>query len=221
MRDEAAIALVLVLVVASAGAGYFVGNSSVRTTTITNLSATTLVTPTTYTITRASTETITSPSALDVYVNANLTSEGWSASVWEESTVPATVNVSVASAFSPLLGNQSAFGYPFVLGGTPCGGGWPIGIGVLEGHETLANLTQGRLAMTWPYSCTTTPGPDFTYFVFSTDNTTVVAGILPSGTETVNLVDTRTTAGLAPGAYTLVGGDKWGHIALTYFTVDG
>ena len=57
MRDEAVIALVLVLVIASAGAGYFVGASNSQTSTLVSTDTTTFAT--TYTVTSSIVSTMT------------------------------------------------------------------------------------------------------------------------------------------------------------------
>ena len=111
-----------------------------------------------------------------------------------------------------------------------CAGGWPIGVGLMSGHEVMNNLSQGRYSTPWAYSCTSASA-NFLYFVFSPGNSTAIAGEASSErgypqssvSKIVDIVQTVTLVpsqySLAPGKYTIVAGDEWGGVALIYFTV--
>jgi len=158
-----------------------------------------------------------SPSALEVYVNTNTTGMGpvqqTLASVWENNTLPLINNVSALSDYA--IPNLSF---------SPCAGGFPLEMGLLQGHYGMGNFSEGQFVSPIVFSCTTDYA-DYQYFVFSPLNGTAVAhGVQtqPSGPFSERLADVSfnyTYTGLGPGEYTVVGGDEWGHVAFAYFSV--
>ena len=216
LKKELLAAVLVGLLLCGLCAGYLLGVSNRQTETTTATTTSTGFLPTT--VTQVSTGF---PSSLQVYVSANFSiiegSQALVAGVWEESTLPANTNVTVASDWSPLLGNLTVAGtHPLGLA-VPCAQGWPTGIGLMQGHKAIDNLSQGKFITPWVYSCTTALVV-FTYFIFSPNNSTVVAGV-NKGTETVNISQIVTSNGLESGTYTVIGGDEWGHIAFAYFSV--
>lgn len=213
MRDEIVIFLLVVLLVVSTTAGYSIGTNNAKTTTVTN------------TVTNG-------PSSLKVHVTANLAGTGANqtivANVWEENTLPAKNNVTAADAWSPLLGNLSASG-PYLP--YSCDSSWPIGVGLMEGHQAISNISLGKYISPSKATYCMAYTNWYTYFVFSPNNSTAIGGhYLYYGNTLLNYSSTDlnvtwkvpwqvTVYGLSPGVYTVVGADEWGHIALAYVTI--
>jgi len=95
------------------------------------------------------------PSALQVRVTVNSTGQQATVVVWENNTAPTWNSVGAPSDFA--IANLS-YNY--------CVGGWPLGMGLLQGHYTTANLSEGRFIFPLIFSCTTT-SVDIQDFVFS------------------------------------------------------
>ena len=230
MRTEAVAVAVVLLVVIGFGAGYFTGRNSSQTAPSQIPSAQSSVSTTTV----SDSQTMTSGPGLAVYVRTNATTvqgnQGLEVNVSELSSFPAAVNLSAADAWSPLLGEQTLVAAHPVGLAVPCAGGWPIGVGLMSGHELMNNLSQGRYITPWAYSCTTVSA-NFLYFVFSPGNSTAIAGeansegsypqsSVPTAVDIVQPVTLNPSQhSLAPGEYTIVAGDEWGNVALTYFAV--
>ena len=179
-------------------------------------------------------QTMTSGPGVGVYVRTNATTvqdnQELEVNVSELSSFPAAVNLSAADGWSPLLGEQTLAGaHPIGLA-VLCAGGWPIGVGLMSGHELMNNLSQGRYITPWAYSCSSSSA-NFLYFVFSPGNSTAIAGEAyseggypqPSVSTIVDIVQTVTLVpsqhSLTPGEYTIVAGDEWGNVVLAYFAV--
>jgi len=149
-------------------------------------------------------------------INVSSGSPTWSALLtgWVNSTSPSINNVTAADSWA------------FPLGGLftkPCTPGWPIGIGVMEGHYTQDNYTLGvLLPLNLSRSqCTgTSNSPNSFTFEPQTSRALVVLGGTPSfWTIQAALNFTGTTPGylLPPGVYTAVLADEWGDILAANF----
>jgi hypothetical protein len=113
------------------------------------------------------------------------------------------------------------------LSSTPCGGLFPFGIAVFEGHDTQANLSSVKAVEVFDvfsvYFCPASAGPH--PFTFQPQQTvtrqTSFDGYWTSG-ETPHPgggVSEGVLHPFEPGAYTFLVGDEWGHTQLLYFQV--
>ena len=212
MRDEAVIALLIVLVVASAGAGYYIGTSSGRTTTST----------TTSTVTSWSTSTIpslemiasVSPSLITVGQNVSINFGAYNAL-----SVPLTINVTAYT--NRYLG--------------PCYDESPTTYYIYSGHLTLSNLTFSTPLSLYNGSIVVMCFAGFnTILTFQphSDKATYHAFFF-NFTGTISLSFTVNYSGFwvrGPGSgysfntfslgqYTVLVNDTWGQRELEYFTV--
>ncbi|MBI3841126.1 MAG: hypothetical protein HY297_04125 [Thaumarchaeota archaeon] len=104
-----------------------------------------------------------------------------------------------------------------------CTPGWPLGFGIMQGHYTSENYTEGRLfdvprpAFACPYS----PLPD--YFLLAPHASRALAstnGTAESWDLRVELIVSCCNLGpLSAGVYTVVAADEWGDVVLTNFQV--
>jgi len=110
----------------------------------------------------------------------------------------------------------------------PCGEGWPIGIGVMQGYYDEYNYTSGTLL---PPSQPDTTCPasfaDSAYFLVQPLGSEAIAGIDRSLVH-CNLLTTLVlgNSSLASrpqvgGTYTVIGADEWGDIAILYVVAPG
>jgi hypothetical protein len=103
-----------------------------------------------------------------------------------------------------------------------CSSGWPIGIGVMQGHYTQDNYTLGSLKHLRAESlCRRQPSPN--YFVTEDHSSTVLVNIIGSPTEW-NLVSSFAFSSalvgpMSPGVYTAVLADEWGDVLTAIFQV--
>ncbi len=143
---------------------------------------------------------------------------------WLNNSSNAPLNVSAANSWAYSPGGLSS---------NPCAAGWPIGIGVLKGHYTGDNYTQGApLQLTQP-ACSgnrsiTPPG----YFLFYPLSSRVLVsindapafwvlqGALSFG-EGALIPNTLTgvSGRLPAGVYTAVLADEWGDVVTASFLV--
>ena len=149
-------------------------------------------------------------------VNYSPGSPTWSTMLrgWVNSTSPSINNVTAADS------------WPFPLNHLftrPCTPGWPIGIGVMQGHYTEDNYTLGTLL---PLDnsrpqCTATSNPPNSFaFEPQTSKALVVLGGTPSfwTIQTVlNFTGTAPGYLLPPGVYTAVLADEWGDVLTANF----
>ena len=114
------------------------------------------------------------------------------------------------------------------LTGGPCGETYPMGVALYQGRYTLQNLSSKSYLPVvdefTPWFCTEISGVPFKLAPFSMETRTMdLAGYWTAG-ETQHPgggVSIGVLHPFAPGEYTLVAGDAWGHIALAYFSVVG
>jgi len=122
----------------------------------------------------------------------------------------------------------SSNSWPFPQSGLwsrPCTPGWPIGIGVMEGHYTQDNYTLGTLLPLnlSSSSCGGAPYSPTSYsFLPHSSRALVVLGGTPYFWTIQSSLDfTGTTPGyqLPPGTYTAVLADEWGDVLTANFRV--
>lgn len=172
-----------------------------------------------------------SPAGFTMYLTINTTSIPPGGSVlvegWVNSSSPTVENLTSASewAFQQNL-----------LWGTVCTAGWPIGIGVMEGHYTQDNYTLGTLInMSQPQpTCPVSAPPQFILLYPSPHSSEALASV--NGNPVRWLLQTELTfsggslgaasqAGspgpneLPPGVYTVVLADEWGDVLTNDFLV--
>jgi hypothetical protein len=133
---------------------------------------------------------------------------------WVNSTSPSIDNVTAA--------NQWAFPQS-LLWTRPCTAGWPIGVGVMQGHYTQDNYTLGTLLPlgSGASACPKlSPSPTSFSFEPQTSKALVVLGGTPVfWVIQTSLNYTGTTPGyqLPPGVYTAVLADEWGDVLTANF----
>jgi hypothetical protein len=113
------------------------------------------------------------------------------------------------------------------LTGVPCGETYPMGVALYQGRYTLQNLSAKSYLpvvdeFTYWFCGPTFVGAPFKLAPFWTDTQTMgLAGYWTAG-ET-RYPDGGVSMGVlhpfAPGEYTLVTGDAWGHVQVLYFRV--
>ena len=149
-------------------------------------------------------------------VNYSSGSQTWSVLLdgWVNSTSSSINNVTAADAWAYPLNDL------FTM---PCTPGWPIAIGVMEGHYTQDNYTLGTLLpLNLSQSTCTGTSRSPTSYAFEpyTSKALVVLGSTPSfWTIQTSLPFTGTTPGylLPPGVYTAVLADEWGDVLTANF----
>jgi len=110
------------------------------------------------------------------------------------------------------------------LWGPQCSPTWPVGLGVMQGHYTQDNYTQGVLlqAPTISYGC---PNPEFapsslTFEPFSSKVIFVVGGTPGTWNLLTELTVSPGTFGpMSPGVYTAVFADEFGDVLTAIFEV--
>ena len=149
-------------------------------------------------------------------VNYSSGSPTWSAllSGWVNSTSPSIESITAADSWAFPLND---------LFTRLCTPGWPIGIGVMEGHYTQDNYTLGTLIplnSSQPQCSGVSYSPTSFAFEPQTSRALVVLGGKPSfWTIQTVLRFTGTTPGylLPPGVYTAVLADEWGDVLTADF----
>jgi len=133
---------------------------------------------------------------------------------WVNSTSPSINNVTAADSWAYSL---------IDLYTARCTPGWPIGIGVMEGHYTQDNYTLGTLLplnLSRSQCVGESNSPNSFAFEPQTSKALVVLGGTPSfWTIQTALNYTATTPGylLPPGVYTAVLADEWGDVLTANF----
>jgi hypothetical protein len=130
------------------------------------------------------------------------------------------LNSSSESIFNKTAADSWEMG-PADLWTTACTSGWPIGVGVMQGHYTEDNFTFGTL---YPipipaYPCPVgSPSPNS----FLLEPHSSKALVTLNGTPEYWVLQssyTLNTNGLPPGTYTAVLADEWGDVVTTNFVV--
>lgn len=108
----------------------------------------------------------------------------------------------------------------------PCSEGWPIGVGVMQGHHTTDNYSLGTLAILrgpQPPCPAPKPLPRWFYFSSQTSKVLVTIGGEPEfwviASEIAFNPGSVGVSRLSPGIYTAVAADEWGDLALTNFRI--
>lgn len=160
------------------------------------------------------------PSGFIMHLTMNATRVGTGGSVlvtgWLNSTSDSLYNITAANAW----------GLPQnMLWEPPCVSGWPIGIGVMEGHYTADNYTMGTLVPV-PKPLTSCPvqAASPSYYVFEKYSSRALVDF--GGTPSIWTIQTTFTfpqylsgSGLHPGVYTAVLADEWGDVLTANFLV--
>lgn len=164
--------------------------------------------------------TYDSPNGFTMHLTVTPTSDSptWGVTLegWVNSTSPSIENITAADSWAV---SQSR------LWTSACTSGFPIGVGVMQGHYNQDNFTLGTLlplnrALFSPCVGQTYSSPTSFAFEPRTSKALVVLGGAPKfwGIQT-SLHFTGTTAGygLQPGVYTAVLADEWGDVLTTNF----
>jgi hypothetical protein len=140
-------------------------------------------------------------------------------SAWANSTSASTNNVTGAD-FWPFDHAR--------LAGRLCTNGWPIGIGVMQGHYTVDNYTQGTLIdLPQPaVLCPATQMPPH-WFEFEPPPHSSRALVIVGDTPEIWVIQSSVVFGqgtmgpgpLSAGIYTALAADEWGDLLLTNFRV--
>jgi hypothetical protein len=151
-------------------------------------------------------------------INLSSGSSTWSALLggWVNSTSPSVDNVTAADSW--------AFP-PNDLFTRPCTPGWPVGVGVMEGHYTQDNYTLGTL-LPLGRSQSQCAGAPYSPTSFTFEPQTSKALVVLAGTPYFWTIQTAlrfndTTPGfqLPSGVYTAVLADEWGDVLTANFRV--
>jgi len=175
--------------------------------------------------------TTDSPAGFTLHLTTNATSISPGGSV----LIDGWVNSSFASVQNLTVADQWAF-RESLLWGKACTTGWPIGVGVMEGHYDQDNYTLGTLlAIPQPLSsCPVSAPPQFILLYPSPHSSEALASV--SGNPVRWLLQTlfafsdRTLGPasqpgspgpgeLPPGVYTAVLADEWGDVLTNNFIV--
>ena len=164
---------------------------------------------------------LNSPFGFAMHLTVNVTSGAptWSVMLrgWVNSTSPSIENVTSSDSWAlPHSG----------LWMGPCPPGCPLGVGVMQGHYTQDNYTQGTLLPLDHVRSPPCPGLAYCPTSFALEpygsKALVVLGGTPNFWELeTSLHLTGTTPGylLQPGVYTAVLADEWGDILTTNFQI--
>ncbi|MDE1867612.1 MAG: hypothetical protein KGI08_07900, partial [Thaumarchaeota archaeon] len=141
------------------------------------------------------------------------------------------INIAVKNTLPANLTLNSQNNWPLEgLGLTPCTPAMPFGVVLLQGNYLQSNMTQAKhlgIYQNGTYMCPMLMYMSANSYAFepSSDIATLDTG---NGNFTKEMNFSLSIAGLydkqgleqfTPGAYTIVGGDEWGHIAIRHFTV--
>jgi hypothetical protein len=110
----------------------------------------------------------------------------------------------------------------------PCRSGFPVGIGIMQGHYTSDNYSLGTLApiALSPYCPIPAASGSPPWFYFSSETPKVLVTV--GGTPEFWVISTDITFGpsihtglgpLSPGVYTAVAADEWGDFVMSNFRV--
>ncbi len=161
-----------------------------------------------------------SPYGFTMYLTINSTSVeptgGILVSGWVNSTSSSVENVTGSDTWGVSQSSR--------LMGRGCTNGWPIGVGVMEGHYTQDNLTQGSLIpIIVPYHCPVEPAAP-SYYLFEAHSSKALVDI--GGTPYIWTIQTTLEFNgstseyqVQPGVYTAVLADEWGDVLTTNFVV--
>jgi len=136
---------------------------------------------------------------------------------WLNSTSGAIENVTSSDSWG--LGQD-------LLWGAACAPGWPIGLGIMQGHYTNDNFTLGTLLNITGYSgapaCPATGSPS--YFLLEPHSSKALVTLNTGPTLWViqtsfSLQESAAGSPLKPGVYTAVLADEWGDVLTTNFLV--
>jgi hypothetical protein len=165
----------------------------------------------------------TSPYGFDLSLSLNATSMGpdggLSIKGWANNTTPNALNVTAMSSWRV---DQH------LLWTRICTNGWPIGVGVMQGHYTLDNYTRGTfLQFVQPLATCAVQVGSPPWIDFAPHPHSSLAIVTISGTPTFWLLQSTLDFGhaslgeaqLKPGVYTVVVADEWGDIVMTNFRV--
>jgi hypothetical protein len=160
---------------------------------------------------------------LNLQVNTtSISSTGYIAiSAWANSTSSSSNNVTGADYWPTMRGPD------YWLSGKLCTNGWPIGVGVMQGHYTMENYTLGTLialpqpavfcpAQVPPHWFEFEPAPHSSRALVTVGDTPQIWVIQSS------IVFGQGSMGQGPlpaGVYTALAADEWGDLLLTNFRV--
>ncbi|HYC26820.1 MAG TPA: hypothetical protein VEB67_02215 [Nitrososphaerales archaeon] len=161
---------------------------------------------------------------LDINSTALSPSNSLNVTAWEVSTAPAISNVTALSNWSVPVSD---------LYTSNCFHGWPIGIGLMQGHYDQDNYSLGSMIpLTYVAAgCAQSQGTSSPpqWFAFEPDTSDVIAsqgGTLVHWTLLSQFTFNHSSSSifdgngvLAPGVYTVVAADEWGDVLTTNFTV--
>jgi len=102
--------------------------------------------------------------------------------------------------------------------------GWPLGIGIMQGHYTLDNYSLGTLLQPGTsLNCAGHPAPRWFYFGSQASKVLVTLSGTPAFWELQTVLPFNATytgrQSLSPGVYTAVAADEWGDFVMTNFRV--
>ena len=142
-----------------------------------------------------------------------------------------TIRVTLSDTNLLPLPNEPSGGDAFRarnLTGEPCGATWPMGVALYQGRFTLQNLSTSKYLPVvdefTPWNCPEISNVPFKLTPFWTDAQTMdLSGYWTSGEHQHpgGGVSLGMLHPFAPGEYTLIAGDAWGHAKILYFRVVG
>jgi hypothetical protein len=151
---------------------------------------------------------------LEVNTTSGAANRGVEISAWLNGTSTGNVTANSNWAF-----DQTKLVYPV------CSSGFPLGVGVMQGHYTSDNYSLGTLvSFVLPKQlCPHEQAPAWFYFASATSRVLVTIGATPVfWVLRVNATVSSASLGvsrLAPGVYTAVAADEWGDFVLTNFRI--
>jgi hypothetical protein len=164
-------------------------------------------------------ETFASGFALHLTVNSTTvtSSEGLLVTGWINSTSSVIADINASNSWGLPPAN---------LWGRICTNGWPIGIGVMKGHYSSLNYSQGTLLpIQRPLvSCPVQSGTPKDFVLRPHSSLALVTiGVSPRNWDLISsfvfLGSARTGGQLQPGIYTAVLADEWGDVLPLIFRV--
>jgi len=135
---------------------------------------------------------------------------------WINSTSSVIDNITTSDAWGVQQGG---------LWMAPCMSGWPIGLGVMQGHYTTDNYTLGALLNVTKSdlaACPVTGAPN--YFLFEPHSSKALVTLNAGPTfwviqSSFSFSGSATGSPLQPGVYTAVLADEWGDVLTASFLV--
>lgn len=150
---------------------------------------------------------------LDVNTTAPLAGGGVEVTGWLNSTSGSIINVTAA--------NSWGIGPTADLWGEACTTGWPLGLGIIQGHYTQDNVSFASLyPIPLPAHQCSTASPSPGSFLLEPQSTKALVTL--DGVPQYWVLRSSyplNTAGLSPGTYTAVLADEWGDVVTTNFVV--